>query len=176
MYPLLTEHGAEMFALMETYPRVSWQVFLEGWHFIERKSLGIGHLIRGRRGNLLFRELKHIFTGIHTIGSAKKELMDRDMPTVENCNLIFPIKVLCDKASKELADWEGVGAVGTTALDIEITAAGISKGSTFAEFVDKIVIHAPDKASGHRTQQIDVYYNFVGEIEASCEIAKRETA
>ena len=32
------------------------------------------------------------------------------------------------------------------------------------EFIHKIVIHAPDKSSGKRTQQIDIYYNFIGEI------------
>ena len=44
------------------------------------------------------------------------------------------------------------------------------------EFVEKIVIHAPDKSSGHRTQQIVIHYNFVGEIDLSHEIAKRDTA
>lgn len=44
------------------------------------------------------------------------------------------------------------------------------------EFVEKIVVHAPDKSSGHRTQQIDIHYNFVGEIELSREIVQRETA
>ena len=33
------------------------------------------------------------------------------------------------------------------------------------EFVEKIVVHAPDKSSGHRTQRIDVHYNFIGEID-----------
>lgn len=33
------------------------------------------------------------------------------------------------------------------------------------EFVDKIIVHAPDKSSGHRVQRIDVYYNFIGEID-----------
>ena len=28
------------------------------------------------------------------------------------------------------------------------------------EFVEKIVVHAPDKSSGHRTQQIDIYWRF----------------
>ncbi|MGN0552238.1 MAG: DUF4368 domain-containing protein [Oscillospiraceae bacterium] len=28
------------------------------------------------------------------------------------------------------------------------------------EFVEKIVVHAPDKSSGHRKQQIDIYYRF----------------
>lgn len=28
------------------------------------------------------------------------------------------------------------------------------------EFVEKIVVHAPDKSSGHRTQRIDIYWRF----------------
>ena len=28
------------------------------------------------------------------------------------------------------------------------------------EFIEKIVVHAPDKSSGHRTQQIDIYFRF----------------
>ncbi len=30
-------------------------------------------------------------------------------------------------------------------------------------FIKKIVIHAPDKSSGKRTQKVDIYYNFIGE-------------
>ena len=40
------------------------------------------------------------------------------------------------------------------------------------EFVDKIIVHAPDKSSGHRVQQIDVHYNFIGEIDLSPEYSK----
>jgi hypothetical protein len=28
------------------------------------------------------------------------------------------------------------------------------------EFIEKIVVHAPDKSSGHRTQQIDICFHF----------------
>lgn len=44
------------------------------------------------------------------------------------------------------------------------------------EFVEKVVVHAPDKTSGHRVQRIDVHYNFIGEIDFSPEYAKRITA
>ena len=37
------------------------------------------------------------------------------------------------------------------------------------EFVDKIVVHEANKSSGHRIQRIDVYYNFIGEIDFSPE-------
>lgn len=40
------------------------------------------------------------------------------------------------------------------------------------EFVEKIVVHAPDKSSGHRTQRIDVHYNFIGEIDFSPEFSR----
>ena len=32
----------------------------------------------------------------------------------------------------------------------------------FNEFIERINVHAPDKSSGHRTQQIDIVYNFIG--------------
>lgn len=28
------------------------------------------------------------------------------------------------------------------------------------EFIEKIVVHAPDKSSGHRTQRIDIHFRF----------------
>ena len=40
------------------------------------------------------------------------------------------------------------------------------------EFVEKSVVHAPDKSSGHRMQRIDVHYNFIGEIDLSPEYSK----
>jgi hypothetical protein len=33
-----------------------------------------------------------------------------------------------------------------------------------AEFIDRIEVHAPDKSSGDRVQQVDVYLNFVGQF------------
>ncbi len=33
------------------------------------------------------------------------------------------------------------------------------------EFVKKIIIHAPDKSSGHRRQKIQIVWNFIGELE-----------
>ena len=32
------------------------------------------------------------------------------------------------------------------------------------ELIDKIVVHAPDKSSGHRRQKIDIYYKAIGMI------------
>ena len=30
------------------------------------------------------------------------------------------------------------------------------------DLIDKIVVHAPDKSSGHRRQKIDIYYKAIG--------------
>lgn len=43
-------------------------------------------------------------------------------------------------------------------------------------FVEKIVVHAPDKSSGHRIQQIDIHYNFIGEIALPHTIDKKKPA
>ena len=31
------------------------------------------------------------------------------------------------------------------------------------EFVDKILVHAPDRSTGDRTQEVDIYLKFLGE-------------
>jgi hypothetical protein len=33
------------------------------------------------------------------------------------------------------------------------------------EFIDKIVVHEPDKSTGERTQKIDIFLNFIGKVE-----------
>lgn len=33
------------------------------------------------------------------------------------------------------------------------------------EFVDKIVVHAPDRSSGERTQEVDIYLRFIGKFD-----------
>ncbi len=33
------------------------------------------------------------------------------------------------------------------------------------EFVKKIVVHAPDKSSGHRRQKVEIIWNFIGKLE-----------
>ncbi len=40
------------------------------------------------------------------------------------------------------------------------------------EFVEKIIVHAPDKSTGHRIQRIDIHYNFIGEIDFSPEFSR----
>ena len=40
------------------------------------------------------------------------------------------------------------------------------------EFVEKVVVHAPDKSSGHRIQRIDIHYNFIGKIDFSPEFSR----
>ena len=32
------------------------------------------------------------------------------------------------------------------------------------EFIKKIIVHAPDKSSGHRVQKIQIIFNFIGEF------------
>lgn len=44
------------------------------------------------------------------------------------------------------------------------------------ELVEKVIVHAPDKSSGHRVQRIDVHYYQIGEIDLSPEYAKKTTA
>ena len=42
------------------------------------------------------------------------------------------------------------------------------------EFVDRIFVHAPDKSSGKREQQIDIYLNFIGDFSIPAEAIQPE--
>ena len=42
------------------------------------------------------------------------------------------------------------------------------------ELVEKIIVYAPDKSSGHRTQQIDIYYSYVGIVDIPTDEEMRE--
>ena len=33
------------------------------------------------------------------------------------------------------------------------------------EFVEKILVHAPDRSTGERVQEIEIYLNFIGKFE-----------
>lgn len=40
------------------------------------------------------------------------------------------------------------------------------------EFIQRIEVHAPDKSSGHRKQEVDIIFNFVGAFEPPSEAAR----
>ena len=45
------------------------------------------------------------------------------------------------------------------------------------EFVDKILVHAPDRSSGERTQEVDIYLKFIGKFDVPLpELAPEELA
>ena len=39
-------------------------------------------------------------------------------------------------------------------------------------FIEKIVVHEADWSTGHRIQQIDIHYNFVGQLDMSVEMTR----
>ncbi|WP_302620062.1 DUF4368 domain-containing protein, partial [uncultured Oscillibacter sp.] len=52
--------------------------------------------------------------------------------------------------------------------------AGAPKIAEADKPISRMVVHAPDKSSGHRVQRIDVHYTFIGEIDLSPEYSKYE--
>ena len=83
-----------------------------------------------------------------------------------------------EKESLELR--ETISASESRVVDVERFLKTVRKYTAPAELtpilvrelVDKIIVHAPDKSSGHRVQRIDIHYKFIGEIELSPEYSK----
>ena len=44
------------------------------------------------------------------------------------------------------------------------------------EFVDKVIVHEPDKSSGVRQQEVEIYLNFIGKFELPPESAKADNS
>lgn len=61
---------------------------------------------------------------------------------------------------QDKADFDSLAAVIRKYVGItELTPTIVN------EFVKKIIVHAPDKSSGHRRQKIQIIWNFVGELK-----------
>ena len=64
------------------------------------------------------------------------------------------------RCERDKADFDGFAAVIRKYVGItELTPTIVN------EFVKKIIVHAPDKSSGHRRQKIQIIWNFVGELK-----------
>ena len=44
------------------------------------------------------------------------------------------------------------------------------------EFIERIIVHAPDKSSGHRVQDVEIVYNLIGKVETPGPIENSKTA
>ncbi|RGU04993.1 DUF4368 domain-containing protein [[Clostridium] leptum] len=65
-----------------------------------------------------------------------------------------------DTYEQDRTDFDSFAAVIRKYVGIrELTPAIVN------EFVKKIIVHAPDKSSGHRRQKIEIVWNFIGELE-----------
>ena len=77
------------------------------------------------------------------------------------------LKISIEEAEKALADFEK----DTVNIDSFLVLA--KKYTDFTElttpmlneFVEKILVHAPDRSTGERTQEVEIYLNFIGNIE-----------
>ena len=65
-----------------------------------------------------------------------------------------------DTYEQDRTDFDSFAAVIRKYVGIrELTPAIVN------ELVKKIIVHAPDKSSGHRRQKIEIVWNFIGELE-----------
>ena len=65
-----------------------------------------------------------------------------------------------DTYEQDRTDFDSFAAVIRKYVGIrELTPAIVN------EFVKKIIVHAPDKSTGHRRQRIEIVWNFIGELE-----------
>lgn len=79
------------------------------------------------------------------------------------------LKLAISKLSSELTVRQEQSDNGKRFLNIVKRYTQITELTTeiLHEFIDKILVYAPDKSSGRRVVRVDIYYNFVGAIDTS---------
>ena len=78
-----------------------------------------------------------------------------------------------DTIIKKLYESYAVGRIGEDTANVERFLALAKKYTDFSElttpmineFIEKIIVHAPEKVDGDRTQQVDIYLKFIGQFD-----------
>ena len=124
------------------------------------------------------RQLTQAERRIEELDRLFKRIYEDDIPGAISHERFLKLSAEYEAEQKELtekvkADREMVNAYEQDKADFDSFAAVIRKyvGITeltptiVNEFVKKIIVHAPDKSSGHRRQKIQIIWNFVGELK-----------
>ena len=79
------------------------------------------------------------------------------------------LKLAISELSSELTERQEQSDNGKRFLNIVKRYTQITELTTeiLHEFIDKILVYAPDKSSDRRVVRVDIYYNFVGAIDTS---------
>jgi len=92
----------------------------------------------------------------------------------EQRNLTARVAVLQDQLDK--AQEKAAGVEKFLALVRKYTEVQELTPAIVNEFIQRIEVHAPDKSSGHRTQAVDIQYNFIGQAPQAIFLLPGKTA
>ena len=124
------------------------------------------------------REISQAEKRIAELDRIFKRIYEDDISGAISHERFLKLSADYEAEQKELTEkvrvgWEMVSTYEQDKADFDSFAAVIRKyvGITeltptiVNEFVKKIIVHAPDKSSGHRRQKIQIIWNFVGELK-----------
>ena len=112
----------------------------------------------------------------HVMGKLSAERFAKLSESYEKEQSELKVSVSLLQASVDAAESEALNINSFLKVVRKYTMPEKLTSAMLRELVEKIVVHAPDKSSGHRVQQIDVHYNFIGQIDLSTEFSKKTTA
>lgn len=131
-----------------------------------------------REAKIRRREIAHAEKRIAELDRIFKRIYEDDISGAISHERFLKLSAEYEAEQKELtekvkADREIVTTYEQDRADFDSFAAIIRKyvgireltPAIVNEFVKKIIVHAPDKSSGHRKQRVEIVWNFVGELE-----------
>ena len=131
-----------------------------------------------REAKIRRREIAHAEKRIAELDRIFKRIYEDDISGAISHERFLKLSAEYEAEQKELtekvkADREIVTTYEQDRADFDSFAAVIRKyvgireltPTIVNEFVKRIIVHAPDKSSGHRKQRIEIVWNFIGELE-----------
>ena len=131
----------------------------------------------GERGKKRKREIAQVEKRITELDRIFKRIYEDDISGTISHERFLKLSADYEAEQKELTEqvkvWrEAVEIFEQDQADFASFAAIVRKyvgireltPTIVNEFVKKIIVHAPDKSSGHRRQKIELVWNFIGEI------------
>lgn len=124
------------------------------------------------------KELEQARKRIAEVDRIFKRIYEDDIAGVISHDRFLKLSAEYEAEQKELTEFVNAEQVAVNSYeqdktDFDSFAAVIRKyvgireltPTIVNEFVKKIIVHAPDKSSGHRRQKIEIVWNFTGELE-----------
>jgi len=174
LYDLVLEHLRQTISFVKTYEPAFTKMIISQ-SITEQKKQSARKQAELQKSQQRVIELDKIFQRLYEdniSGRLTEERFDKLAAAYEEEQRTLTEKIQLLQAELAEEQEQVVNVANFISLVRKYTEVQELTATLVNQFIQRIVVHAPDRSSGHRTQQVDIYYNFIGQFPVS--LAKME--